>query len=415
MPNVLQTSNLIVQGMTQNFEQGSPIFNTANLDYVSEYTKPGYDKGDTINIRVPGYPSVTTGLSVSAQDFDDRVVPFTLSESDIYNVTRELNLYEGRTDFAGGSKEAIARYATQQALAMEAKIESQCVTKLTQSAYLTPIDRLSKLQALNSYSGVQNVTTMARKLKFSQDDLVFMMNCDDAASVRNSLQNMFNPAINTGITKRAVLGNLASMDIFESADMSAPHVASKSANRVDLTVQAVAADGTSITLQNFTANDTDVLKAGDRIAIPSVNVLDPISKVATNYTLVVTVAPAADGTLTYDADGSGHATFLLSEPLFAAGEHANVSALPAVSAATEVFPSYKLNFAYTQAGLSAIPLPLGDIHGADMSSLAKSSGRIPVRSYMQGVNTSFVNTFRISMFVAIKVFPQYVIAVPTAV
>ena len=420
--NTFSTTSFIARTETEFFDQKSPILNTANRNYLEQFnSNADYATGGSINIKVPGYQSVTTGLATTAQDLTDKVVPYTITDDDLYNVTNELDLLTEHFDVVGGrqaltkmGKQAIVdNYCTPIFLALEAKLKAVAALKMARASYLSPIDEPSKLGSINSYSDVSEVEELMTDLKFSRDKRYAMMNTADARQIADSLQNSFQPILNKNITQTARIGGpekgrLASFDMYISPDIE-NHVAGEQfAVSPTFTIGAIATDGSTITFAGVDAVATRLFKAGDRISIPSVNIIDPVGKIEKRWKLVVTVAADAVG------DGAGNCQVTLSEPLVASGMHANVNSLPAVAAAAEMFDSHKLNFFYVPSGLSAVPLPLKDIIGADNSNVQYKANQVPVKTISQGSVTAFKNTFRNSMLVGIKAFAGYVVVLPSA-
>lgn len=420
MSNSFSFSSLVAQTMTDFFIQKSPLFNTANRDYVEEIENKSYATHGSINIKIPGAPSVQTGLTVTATGIQDLVVPYTVTEDDLYSVTRSLDLLETKFDIVGGegaltkdSKKAVVdNYCHPAFSALEGQLELTAASRLKTTAYFSPIDGIEKLSSINTYSAISSVESLCEKMKLPGERYL-MMNVDDAQAVTDSLQNMMNPMINGNITKTARVGGpdkgrLASFDMYRSTELL-PHTAGALALMSGITVSSVSADGTQITLTGVPSTTSQLINAGDRISIPSVYVLSPINFNQLSTRLVVTAAADANG------NGSGSVTVTLSFPLLASGEHANVSALPANGAAVTVFPDHKVNYAYVRSGLSAVPLTLGDIYGAKNSDTKSSNGKVPVKVVLQGAALDFQNIFRISMLVAIQAIAPYTIAVPSLV
>lgn len=416
MANDFKVANLVSKGTTEFFLQKSPIINTANRQHVETFRQNGYATGGSIDVKVPGYPSVQRGLSVTAQDIQDLVIPYVITENDIYNVARNLSVYEEIFDILGGNaaltkvqeKAIVDNYSWPAYQALEADIEIQAAQNLKTTAYLTPIDGIDVLGSINTFPAMSKINMLMNYLKFGTERY-FMMNLTDANAVSDSLQNMFNEPINTRITKNALVadGRLAGMDVYQSPDVL-PHTAGPLAGVSGITVTNVSSDGTQITLTGVGTSTGVLVKAGDRISIPSVNIVNPITHAVIPFRLVVTAA--------IDANGLGNNTVVvtLSYPLLASGEHANVASLPANGAPVDVFPSYNMNFAYVPSGLSAVPLPLGDIYGAANSNVkVQGNGGVPVKVVMQGSATAFTNIFRISCLIASRAFAPYVIAVPS--
>lgn len=428
MANTFSTTTFVARAMTELFDQKSPLINTANRTYVGQFSKNnGYAPGSSINIKDPGYQSVTTGLVASASGITDKIISFTTSANDIYSIVEDLDLYSEYMDVVGGraaltdlGKGAIVdNYCTPNFLSLESRLEVEAATRMAKAAYITPIDTPAALGSINSYSDVSQVEELMTDLKYSPMGRVAMMNPGDARQIADSLQNSFQPVLNKNITQTARIGGpdkgrLASFDMYISSDIS-NHIVGEQYDQggagagKSFTVGAVAVDGTTITFAGVGSVTSRLFKAGDRISIPSVTLLDRVSKVARKWKLVVTVAADANG------DGAGNCQVTLSEPLIASGMNANVSAIPAVSAAAELFPSHKLNFFYVPSGLSVVPLQLKDIEGASNSNVTYKANQIPVKVVSQGSVTAYSNTFRTSLFCPIKAFAGYIVVLPSAI
>lgn len=419
MSNEFAVSSLIARNMGEYFMQYSPIFNTGNIVYLPTFTQQEYATGGVVNIKIPGYPLVTRGLAVTAQAIEDLIIPYTITPDDIYNVPRALTVFDELLKIVGkggaltkDQKAAIVdNYAMPAYTSLEGALESESALRLQKAAYLTPIDTVDKLGSINTFSMINKVTTMANALKF-QKSRVMMMNLQDAGAVSDSLQNMFNTAINTRITKEALVGGpdkgrLAGLDLYQCADIK-KHEAGVSAGRSGMTISSISSDGSQITIAGVESSTSVLVKAGDRISIPSVYLVDPVNKNAIPYKLVVKAASDANG------NGSGSVTVTLSYPLMASGEHANVASLPANGAPVYIFGNHNNNYCYVPSGLSIVPLELPDIRGAENSSVkADQTKRVPFKVMIQGLVSSGENIFRISGFVGIKALPPYIIELPS--
>lgn len=416
--NAFQVSSLVAKTMTSFFEQKSPLLNTSNRDYAEEFTQQSYATGGSINVKVPGYPAVQRGLSVTPSAIQDLIVPYTITVDDIYNVPRELNLFEFKFDILGEAraltapmkKAIVDNYAYPAFQALEGALEAEAALRLKAATFITPIDRPSKLDGINTFSSISQVNMQMNLLKFPSAGRVIVMNNIDANAVSNSLQNMFNAAINQGITMNARVGgpdkgHLAGFDMYTSADFT-KHVSGPLNGVTGITVTTVSADGTQITFTGVTSTSGNLVKAGDWFAIPSVSLVSNITYSLLPFTLVAVAAQDANG------DGAGNVTITLQYPILASGEHQNVSALPSNGASVETYPDRNVNYAYVPAGLSTVPLRLQDIYGAANSDV-RGENKVPVKVQLQGSVQAYTNIFRISMLVGIKVFGNYVIALPS--
>lgn len=418
--NTTATTSFVAKKMLE-FNLGyNPIFTTANRDFEDQFNTPGYASGKVITIKVPGYPEVSTGLSVTPTPISDLTLPYALSEEDIYNVTYELDAFEEKFDFEGGSKSltekqekaVVDNYAFPAYQVLQQKQENVAAFRFKTNALYTPIDEVSKLSGLNNFASVSRVTEFMDNMQLQQNNRTFMMNLKDGYSVSNSLQNSFNTALNKNVSRSAWVGgsaekgSLAGMDLMKSTNLR-KHVAGPLAGVSGITVASINSAGTSIVLTGVPAVSTNLIKAGDLISIPDVFLASPIDKADFDAKLVVCANVDADG------DGAGNVTLTTSIPLLASGMHANVLSLPTVGNEVAVFPSHNVNYAYVPSGLSVVPFKLGKIHGADNSS-ASGLNACPVSAVMQGSVSNFANIFRITMGVGIRVFAPYVIAVPSS-
>ncbi len=417
--NIFQVSTLVARTMTEFNNNINFIYSTANRDYVEQFDQKMYATGGTINIKIPGYPPVQRGLVVTPTAIQDLVVPYTITVNDIYNVTRELSIFDAQFNICGyddaltkDMKDRIVdNYAYPAFLAMMAEIEQELYYKLKISAWYSPIDEISKLGGINNFASVQSVDTLMGQLGLPMMNRSQIFNYGDAAAVSGSLQNMFNVGVNTKVTDEAWIGGsadkgrLAGLDCYRS-NQFATHEAGPLVGETDLTVVSVSEDGTQIVIAGAPSLTSQLINAGDRISIPSINWLYPVSKTVLSTKVVVAAAEDADG------NGSGQVTITLKYPLLASGEHANVSALPAASAPVYVFPDYNFNVAYTKSGLSVVPLHMHDIYGAANRDTS-SDQSIPVKVGLQGQLTAYQNVFRISQMVGTEAFTPYLVALPS--
>lgn len=419
MSNEFQVSNLIAKATTEFHDQKSPIFNTANRKYEGMYEQKEYATGGNIRIKIPGYPAQQNGLTVTPQGIQDLVVNYPITVDDIYNVPRQLNVYEqmfnilrGTRALTDNDKAAIVdNYAYPAYEAMEGAIEAKCALELKTNAFYSPIDTVDKLSAVNNYSAISRVTTLFRNLKLGNERYL-MMNNDDAQSVADSLQNSFVTPLNKNITKEALVGGpdkgrLAGLDMYMSAELR-PHQAGQLAGRAGMTVTAISADGLTLTVSGVPSDTTQQVNAGDRFSIPGIFWVDPITKAVLGTKVTIAAAEDTDG------NGDGTIQIVLNYPLLFSGEHANVSATPAAGNPIYGFGDYNLNFAYVPSGLNAVAVRMTDVFGA-INSDVKGNIKVPTKVYMQGTVSNLNNIFRISMTAAIKAITPYIICLPSAV
>lgn len=399
----------------------NPLINSANRFYVDQYDNSmPYAPGRTVDIKVPGYPAVTTGLSDTAQPIQDLTLPYVISEQDIYNVTREVDVFSIKFDFKGGAgaltdsqkRNVVDAYALPAYLAMQQKQENVAAYRMKTNAMYTPIDTIEKLSGINNFSGVSQVAEFMDNLQYQTDERWFMMNLKDAYAVSNSMVNFFNPTLNKNITNEAWVGGssekaeLSGLKVMKSKNLT-KHTAGPLAGVSGITVASVSLDGTLVTLTGVPSVTTKLVNAGDFFSIPSVQLISAVDKVVFDKKLVIKALEDADG------DGAGNVVVRLPYPLMSSLEHANVDSLPAPGAAVIPYPTRNLNFAYVPSGLSVVPLPLGEVYGA-ANSENKAMNKCPINVYMQGSVSTLANIFRISQLIGIRSFTPYIVEVPSA-
>ena len=401
---------------------------------VKEFEKAtgaGYAPGNNVDIKIPGYPTVQRGVAVTAEDVIDRVVSYQLTNNDIYNFTYDIDIQDigiqvvgGELAFSGNpfknpndakelNPQAVAmidNYVTPAGQVIAADIETELATKMKNTAFYTPIDTPAKLKTINSYADISKVRTLMNELGFMKNRMAFT-NENDFEGVNDSLQNMYNEGINKTITETGKYGQntLANFNYMSSNVIPNQEEAPQYSVNPNFTVSSVSADGSQITFAGVDAVLTQIFNAGSLIAIPSVNLFNKVTKKVLETTLVVCVAEDANG------DGAGNVTVTLSEPLAATGMHANVNMLPVAAAPAELFPAHRNNFFIVPMGIIANPIKLGRIAGADNNMYMNKAKNMVVHSYIQGLVTTGVNTYRMSCQCPTLAIASYIVNLPSLI
>jgi len=395
----------------------------------------GYKSSDVVQIKIPGYPELERGMAVTASPTIDRVVPYTTSDLDIYNVTREIDIRQSYMRISGGltaftenpyregkptpgAKMMIDNYVRPAGLRINGEIEKVMSEKCNASAFYTPIQRPADLQPLNSFASISQVEALMTELGWPYDRYG-IMNPTDARTVSDSLQNSFYDRLNKTISDDAVVGGmangrggrLAGFDLYRSNAIEDTAVSAQySANPTNtgVTVDSVASDGSTITFAGFASGLTPAITAGTLIAIPSVNLINKVNKLTKPYTLVICAAADANSI------AGGLCTVTLSEPLAVTGEHQNVNSLPSNGAVAEVFPGHRNNYFFIPMGIIANPIPaLDEIRGAENGRYESPQTNMYTQSMIQGLVTNGINTIRLLSFVPTLAIASYIINLPS--
>ena len=249
---IMALNNFSVTGFTSRtlgtfLAQQSPFMGVSYRG-VDEFAMPpkGYKPRDTISIKIPGYPTSQRGMVTVPESIIDRVIPYTVSDNDLYSTSYSIDIRELTMKIEGGilaftkdpnrdgngdkginpqAKEYIDNYVTPSGEVILGDLEVTLATKCKNAAFYTPIDEPGLLSTINSYSKISAVNSLMNQLGFMKRNRFGIMNNIDSNQVANSLQNRFSESANTEITKNARLGGpdfgrLANFDIFESINIS---------------------------------------------------------------------------------------------------------------------------------------------------------------------------------------------------
>jgi hypothetical protein len=430
MANNFSTTTKVADMSTDFFYNLSTIVATCNDYFQKEMNTTSMALGGQLLIKIPGYPNVQRGLSVTSEGIQDSVIPYTVTEEDIRSTVYNVNIYEQKFDIVNApaalvktrTQTLIDNYAFPAAQSINADLELDAAFKLNVNTMYTPIDTVDKLSGVNSFASVAQLQTFFNSIGFPKDDRSLMFNLSDAQLVATSQQNAFNPSRNEKITQSAFIGGsqqkgmFAGFDAYQSEALSTVFQAGALAGMTGITISSVSGDGTQVTLAGVPSVTSKLINAGDMIAVTSVQLLHRVYKTPQKYTLVLKAFTNSNG------NGDGTVTVNLPYPLMSTGWHAWINAMPANGAAVQVFPNRNDNFAYTKSGMSLVTMNIADIAGAINSDetvsgnsgegMASKSARMKVVT--QGSNMDFANNFRIAMWAAVQPFTPYIAALPSA-
>ncbi len=439
MANSILVTDFTSKQMGTFIKQGCPMLATSYRG-ISEYSSSpqgvpaGFKPGNNVNIKIPGYPSLQLGLSVTPGDITDREIAYPTTDDDIYNVDYAIDMREMRLRVVGGRHAFLGSPGDNPAAKTETNpnainyidnycypaytvirggIEKTIGEKANTAAWMTPVDLPSKVKKVDSYPSISAVGALMDKLGWINRRYA-VANNDDATNIADSLQNMFNVSINTRITREARIGGpdkgrLAGFDMYTSNSLTTHIAGEQYADSPTFTVQSVTTTNgvTTIVFAGVQSVSSRLFKAGDKIAIPSVKLINKANKVVTNVGLVVSVAQDTNGV------GDGTIAVQISAPLYASGMQANVDSLPAASAAAEMFNSHKNNYFYVPKGLIANPISMDPIAGAENSIYHQPQENVIFQTNIQGVNTTGVNNIRYMCFIPTLVVPEYIMWLPS--
>lgn len=410
--NEIQVSDLVCQQMGDTVDMASVYANVGNRDMVREFTNTrGYAPGQSVNVKEITYRSVQRGMTTTSQIIQDATTPYTISDQDVYNIQEGMSQFDRIFDIVGGA-DAITEqseqlildnYSMPDAQAMLADFENECSLRMGHSAYISPIDSPEKLTRYQGWEDFEAIDTLMADMRFSSQGRVSAIDPSSYGNTSKSLQNMLNTNINTKITNKNILGELANQMIYRTPDLPT-HVPGKQYTvNPEFQVQSVSADGSTITFKGCDASTDVLFKKGGRIFLPTNLLLRNPNKVATGTKLVITVAQDAQGA------GDGTCVVTLMRALDAVSQDAWVDSLPADNDAAQVMGPHKKTFHFLPGALNLIPLPMKDISGAEISRYKGKQTGFTMQVYRQGTVNNLEEEFRRSMLCGVVINPRWIV------
>lgn len=299
------------------------LIKRTNRDYVSEFTKHDGQIGDTINVRVPGYGSRTTGKTAVPNAYYDTYVPCVVTQKNtalnFSSAELSMNVEEGgefERSVLGPQLAALVNGEEADGFALYTSIFHSQGTPGTAPTDLTYF--------LNAKA------MLADSACPMDDNISAYLNQWTSASVVQGLKGLFQDA--SQISQQYIKGKMgiaAGMTFFDAQNAVNHTVGALPGTPV--TNGAATEGATTISINGITSGQ-GALKKGDVITIAGCNSVNPISKKDTGQLMQFVVT--AD---TADVSGA-MATLPISPTIYAAsGGKQNVTALPAGSKTVKVF------------------------------------------------------------------------------
>lgn len=395
-------------------------------EYQSQFQNKAWDTGQTIKVRQPNNYLVSDGAVISSiPDTTERTVDLTL------NYRKKVVMDFTTADLTFYTKhQARQRFIEPAVLALSNQVEKQVATDLV--AAVTNYKGTAGT-APTTYGSLAQVKAFMNKMGIPEQQHFFFQEDNYADFISNSnLQNSFNTQINTDISKKYFLGELADLMVSHSihlpvhtagiGDSSAtPSNGFVAAGNVKTTVTS----GNTLVIENLQGSDTGVFLEGDKIKIAgvySVNKIDPTMQ--TGELIEFTVLADANST------AGGEATITVSPTIDSAATSpyrniSNTAGIPggagsAVSLATANTGAgstgkvpYKTNVGFhPNAILFAAPplvIPKSVAGAAAGRSIDPDTG-ISIRFIEDYDVTNDRIITRMDILFAIKINPEYAIA-----
>ena len=358
MANVYQNPNTYTQECLASLLNEMVISKHVSRKYESKFAIAGWKIGDTFNVRRPARFTVSTGASLSTQDYTETSIPLVInSQKHVDTTFTTLDLTLKVDEF----QDRIIRPAMIQ---MAAQIDQDGLTTGintvgnssgtagTAPSAVTSIFSIG--QVLDERSAPRdgerylvldpgtNATLVGLMTGFFNDPRVISSQFRDAVFVDGTNTIGFKIGMSQNVQKHTV-GTLGGTPLVNGASQG---------------LTSGWANTTTLVTDGWTAT-TATLTAGDIFTIANVNAVNPVTRQSTGSLQPFVVTALAT------ADGSGNMSPIISPAIISAGPFQNVNAAPADNAAITVKGSastlYTRNLAWHESAFTLGCIDLEDV------------------------------------------------------
>lgn len=388
MSNTLLTTSMITKEAARVLGNNLVLAKCVNRSYDNEFAIVGAKIGQSLNVRKPVRPTVSTGPVANIQGANETYAPLTFT--DPYNVSYAFTSQEmlfSIDDFSN-------RFVKPAMVALANKVDSVGYELMNQvyNQVGTPGTALTEATA-------RGQVLQAAALLYNNDvpvdsgDLHMINGPSFNATLSGSNAALFNPSKEiSDIYVKGMQGDFGGFTHYMSQNVRSHTVGVYGGT--PLTNSATAQTGSSLITDGWTATTT-VLKAGDVITIGGVFAVNPQTKLDLGYLQQFVVT--AD-TVT---DGSGNSVVAISPAIVTSGGTQNVTngaannqAVTVVSGASASVHGYSLGF-HRDAFMAAnkdLPIP-GGVAMADYVKDPMSGIGIRVVQQYDVRNDQFITRF----------------------
>lgn len=349
MTNVFKTTSWMAKEFLRHFENNCTFSKFVNKKYSPEYTKMEFRPGTTISIPKPSRFTATSGPVATFPDLTEDNVTLTVNQ---WNCSFAPLSIEMAT--AVQRDQWSERYIKPMAIALASQIDHDGlamvqanVANATGSPGTTP-------SALVTYL---NGKAIAQEHSMPVDDnLSCIINPAAEAGIIDALKGLFHSS--TDIEKQyreGKMGLAAGMKWSMDQNVGSRTVGTQGGTPQ---VNGAGQTGSTISLNGWTINITNVLQKGDILTFAGVFAVNPVTKLSTGRLQQFVVTAAAN------SDGSGNtASVAISPPILTTGTLQTVTASPANGAAVTVLgtggvtASTNILFHKDAFTLAVIPMP----------------------------------------------------------
>lgn len=376
MANAYQNPNTYTMECLASLENEMVFSKHVSRKYESRFAQAGGKIGDTFNVRRPARFTVSTGASLSTQDYTETSIPLVI------NNQKHIDTTFTTSDLTLKVEEFQDRIIRPSMIQLAAQIDIDGLT--------------TAINTVGNYSGTAGTAISNVSAFFSLGQLLDERSTErdgERYLVIDPATNALGVALMTGFfNDPRVISSQFRDAVFVDGTNTIGFKIGMSQNVQRHTVGALGgtplvngasqgittgwANTTTLVTDGWTAT-TATLTAGDVFTIASVNAVNPVTRQSTGSLQSFVVTALAT------ADGSGNMSPIISPAIISAGPFQNVSAAPADNAALTVkgtaATAYVRNLAWHRSAFTLGCIDLEDVTAAGAWGARKSYDNFSLR------------------------------------
>ncbi len=391
MANGFITSELVSKAFLARFVASNAFINQGSRGLEGDFTQKSYSPGTTVAIRKRNRFKAGDGQSATAQGIQDAVEQVTLAHQ--YNVLVDMTTIEEGYDLTSFTDQVIQPAVDAINMKMNNDIYQAALTEINYAMGSTSSDLTQNL--------LFQAQAFMGKLQMSKNDRCLVTSMKDGAALNSTLYNTFNTQFNEELIYDGKLGRFAGFDIYEDEVIGDFTAGSFVGTPVIATPPTSGA--TTLSLSGFTASQSNVLLAGDVIAIAGVYATVPLLYTSTGGLMTFVV------TANVNSDGSGNATVPITPAIIwdSTSTLQNVTAQPAGSAPVTRVASNTPNIAFTRSGLDIVCPPLPMLKTPECYVQYDPTYNVAIRLAAASDITESTNLYRVDVLAGFQWHQQY--------
>lgn len=334
MANFLTDDHVALEGLDQFEANLVAAKHSSNRFQEAFGVHDGSNRGDAIRIRKPGVEEIRRGWTADWKETDEEYI--TLQFGEPIGVDKILTDKEMHMDLSSEGGQILSQVMN--------RLSHECDLMAIEAVLETPHFVGSPGTNPTALSTYLNGVARLRDLMVPDDDMILnLISPQMEVDAVDFLKGLFHD--DESLKKQYKAGRVkrAAGLLWAASQQTKTHTTGSVAGSLLVNQPASLANGaTSIALDDATASQTGVIKAGDCITFDGMNAVNIITKQDLGWKFPVRA------TVDADSDGSGNVTLNFEPALYFSGPKQNVSAQPTNNGTVYLF-GHASSFASTTA------------------------------------------------------------------